>query len=589
MTTWQERQRKVLLQTANQAWGQPLLTSGFWTHGDIRNNYYLASYLIAAVADSEYELPFNRDQAMAKASDVMTRVLLLQDKDPLSATYGHWPLGLGENPVDAQKNTLPAEIMGCLLAYCYKRYRSIMPDSLCDVVEQSLEVLYRGTYYRKLQRTFGHHEAKYTASKLIFGQRFGDQQLLEIGFLDLERTLDRVREFGMPEYGALPWFWHWIQAYTSAYECLPSGEVRSRVAELLDELWNYRAVYYLSGAWSGGRMRSLSHDLPRDGNVAFDYVQFGDFELPDRLPRVEYAGLLFHQAPDEAMATALHRHEPRETKRIITSALGQDTPGLHSYLYAEKSYAAGGIWERVNEFDNEQHRWEITFPLFTDGSVNHLYVLPPGKGYTEGDPRHASECGEVLFHKGTIIALYPTKNVESQELVGVLPLGEWVQEQGSIYGRVHDVYISLFTQGTLQLTEETDRLTILCEGISNGIVVDAISDEEAGKRSITSLADFVHVMELRKPEWKVANLANAERLPILENLPNLVKSENLSYIDYSRGIPNLPNSSNTGVSYESFSGDRLWMEISLGIGRPARLINGSPVDFENYSTPGQSS
>ena len=130
-------------------------------------------------------------------------------------------------------------------------------------------------------------------------------------------------------------------------------------------------------------MRSLSHDLPRDGNVAFDYVQFGDFSLPAVLPRVEYAGLLFYQAPESAMQAALNRQVSMEIRRIITPAEGQK-PSLHSYLFVDKGFAAGGIWERALEFDNEQHRWGIDFPLRKDGGVNRLYFCRREKDIRRG-------------------------------------------------------------------------------------------------------------------------------------------------------------------------------------------------------------
>ena len=34
---------------------------------------------------------------------------------------------------------------------------------------------------------------------------------------------------------------------------------------------------------------------------------------------------------------------------------------LHSYVYITESFAIGGMWERIREFDNEQHRWDVAF------------------------------------------------------------------------------------------------------------------------------------------------------------------------------------------------------------------------------------
>lgn len=138
--------------------------------------------------------------------------------------------------------------------------------------------------------TFGHHEAKYTAAKLIFGTLFADEILLEDGKQSLKDTLAYIRTKGMPEYGSLPWFWHWVQAFTCALELVPpeDTELTTSLKEMLDHLWNVRAEFYLRGAWVGAHSRGWPHDVPGDANVLHDYVQFGDFQLPERMPRTEY-------------------------------------------------------------------------------------------------------------------------------------------------------------------------------------------------------------------------------------------------------------------------------------------------------------
>ena len=366
MDTYQNRQVEVIRQAAEEAWQLPMLESGFWFHGDIRNNFYAASYLFAASAEPQLSGSYNNEQARRRAGDVLLNVLALQDRNPQSDTFGHFPLNLGEVPGEAKPNPLPAELMGCLLVYFYNRFNALLTPEVQAALELAIETLYRSPYYQVPIATFSHHEAKYTASKLIFGHRFGDDALLRDGTESLRRLVLKVHEQGLPEYGALPWFWHWIQALTCAYECVPVESVRRDLSCILDDLMLYRAAYYLKGAWIGGRMRSLAHDLPKDGNAAFDYVQFGDFRLPDHLPRVEYAGLLYYEAPEKAMKLALDVELPVELKRLILPADGQAAKPLHSYVYRTAQFAVGGLWERAVEFDNEQHRWDIAFPLRVD-------------------------------------------------------------------------------------------------------------------------------------------------------------------------------------------------------------------------------
>ncbi|MDQ0058679.1 hypothetical protein [Paenibacillus harenae] len=544
MANWQSRQRDVIRQFASLAWNEPLQSSGLWRHDDIRNNLYYASYLVAAASDSALceELALDPEAATAKAVGVLARIVNLQDKDPASATFGHWPLGLGERPEEARPNPLPAELMGVLIAYFQQRFGSQLPASINQLLDESVEALFRSSYYRAPLTTFGHHEAKYTATKLIFGHRFKDRELLASGRLHLQQTLDRVRTLGMPEYGALPWFWHWIQAFTCAYECVGDDGMRLELAALLDELWRYRATYYLKGAWTGGRMRSLGHDLPRDGNVAFDYVQFGDFSLPSALPRVEYAGLLFYQAPESARQTALDRALPQVIQRIVMPAGDGEEQPIHSSLFVDEGFAMGGIWERVKEFDNEQHRWGIDFPLRQDEGVNRLYVLPPGDGYVGGDPRHAGETGHVLFHRNAIIALYPFAEGAGDMLVGVLPRGEWIPGDNAVYGYVEGVFIALHMLHGFSLEEEHDRIKLTSAGLaSGGVVVEAISAKAALRKQLRSLADFAAAMAENKPLW-----AASEDEPLR-------------------------------VEYTNLDGDRLAMTLGNESQRIVRTVNGSPI------------
>lgn len=553
MTEMKSRLAEVRLKTAAAAWSEPLLDSGLWNHGDIRNNFYAASALFAICCDPEAEAPCDRQAGKEKASGVLLTVLSLQDGDPGSPTYGHWPLGLHPEPRLAPINPLPAELMGCLLIWFADRYGEEMGPSLAQAVDTAIDRLYGSAYYRVAQRTFGHHEAKYTAAKLLLGERYADADLREAGLHDLRLTLARVREQGMAEYGALPWFWHWVQAFVCVKDVVRDPAVQSGAAELLDALWTYRARHYLGGAWAGGRMRSLPADLPRDGNVAFDYVQFGDFALPDPLQRVEYAGFLLHVAPASARREALDRSATAETKRRI-HPVGEARSPLHSYLFSASGFAVGGLIERAAEFDNEQHRWEVTLPLSAVEGANRLYFFPRGEGYSPGDPRHASDGGETLYHRGTAIALYPKAG---DGIAGVLPKGEWIFRESAWFGCASGVLLAVYPFGDCKAVESASRFN--CEGAPgrHGFVVEAADAAQAAKRlgivaqSIDSkglLRAYGDRMEGRRPSWT---------------------GEGSSGDAF-------------GVVYETLEGDRLELAATAAE-TPLRRLNGAALDLADYA------
>ncbi|KOP68642.1 hypothetical protein AMS62_27955 [Bacillus sp. FJAT-18019] len=509
MNHYKERMSLIVRNVAEQAWSKPLSSSGLWFHSDVRDNFYYASYLLAASLDSEKDPQFNRKDGKQLAEEVLGRVLRLQNREPKSPMYGHWPLNLEPDPEAASPHVLPVELMGSLMVFFHHKFESEMGEGLAKEFEAALEHIYHGGFFRKPLTVCNHHEAKYTAAKLIFGQRFSDKELLEDGKQSLRDTLTVLRRDGMAEYGCLPWFWHWIQAFTCALKLAEEPEVKQELHELLDELWSLRATYYLKGAWGGAHSRGWPHDAPRDANVLHDYVQFGDFSLPEEMPRTEYAGFLFYEAPEAARDLALQRSEPTEVRKVLMKSVDDQMRQLHSYAYITEYFAAGGLWERVIEFDNEQLRWMFSLPIRAEGKANQLYFFHPGEGYdpSGSDPRHQSEWMEVLYHKNVVLALYPLPEPagdEGEEVVGVLPEGEWLYESDALYGKVDEVYFAIhLSPGTAyDIREKSGYQLAVCRGDGIALTVEAVSVRDAEHRGIEQLAAFAQRMSEQKPEFK---------------------------------------------------------------------------------------
>lgn len=503
MNQHQKRMNEIVRSIADKAWSKPLLDSGLWFHGDIRDNYYYASYLFAAAVSPAEEPGFDRSEGKQLAEKVLYRVLELQEKDQDSPMYGHWPLHLHPVPDQAPPHELPVELMGSLMVYFYHIYGQHMSRELAESFEAALGNVYKGNFYRKPLEHYGHHEAKFTAAKLIFGQRYKDQALIEDGRDCLRRTLELIRQEGMAEYGSLPWFWHWIQAFTCAFELAEHEELKAELAEMLDHLWTLRASLYLKGAWVGAHSRGWPHDAPKDANVLHDYVQFGDFKLPDEMPRTEYAGLLFRPAPERARSIAINRQQPAEVCSTIIKTVEGERRVLHSYAYITGQFAAGGLWERVKEFDNEQLRWLFSLPVRLDGLGNQLYFFHPGEGYDESgrDPRHQSEWMEVLYHQNTVLALYPLPDEVQAEVIGVLPEGEWLQEPEALYGKAEETYFAVYLSGSYEIRQQDGYRLVVCRGRRSGVVVEAIGEPQAKERGIVHLKQFASEMSLSKPRF----------------------------------------------------------------------------------------
>lgn len=551
LSPYKERQNEIICKIAVEAESRPLLESGLWFHDDVRNNFYYASYLFAAAVNLSLEIPFDRDKAKLKAESVLMETLMLQNRQPGTKLYGHWPLGLDPMPSKAAPHELPVELMGSLIAFFCREYRGLMSARLRVAFNTAVGHIYRSQFYLKPVVTFGHHEAKYTAAKLIFGRMFEDDELIEDGRQSLKVTLEHIKSKGMPEYGCLPWFWHWVQAFTCALE-LGAGEdvdLQSTLMEMLDYLWDQRAQFYLQGAWVGAHSRGWPHDVPGDANVLHDYVQFGDFKLPEAMPRTEYAGFLFYEAPESVRATALDRSFPVEVTKVTEKVIADNPnrqPLLHSYAYITEEYAAGGMWERVEEFDNEQLRWAYSLPLSEREGGNQLYFFHPGQGNREGDPRHQSQYAEVLYYQSVIMALYPVPEEEVNMMVGVLPKGQWLQQATAIFGQVDQAYFAVYLSHPFQLKEWPGYLEVSVEGMPGGVTVEAVSVKQALELGIDGLEEFAAVMDSRAPSFRVSQ-------------SNLLE-----------------------VKYRSITEDRLYLSTDENAVSTA-LINGAPLSFENYT------
>lgn len=541
------RQNEIKYNIALEAERRPLLESGLWFHDDVRNNFYYASYLFAAAVDLSQELPFDRDAAKQKAGTVLLETVLLQNRQPGTARYGHWPLGLNPVPREASPHPLPVEIMGSLMVWFCKRYSSEFSAALRIAFHTAIGHIYRSGFFRKPVVTFGHHEAKYTAAKLIFGKLFDDEELREDGQLSLRNTLAHIRGKGMPEYGGLPWFWHWVQAFTCAWELEEDGEIKKILAEMLDYLWKERGQFYLKGAWAGAHSRGWPHDVPDDGNVLHDYVQFGDFKLPAEMPRTEYAGFLFYEAPEQVRAAALDRSAAVEVKKLTQKIVPADPdpqPLLHSYAYITEDYGVGGIWERVEEFDNEQLRWAFSLPVDAQQGGNRLYFFHPGQGFHDGDPRHQSPYMEVLFHKSTVISLYPVPEGENDTIVGILPKGEWIKSQQALFGKAGNVYFAVYLSHAYELYERQNYLEVTAAGMPGAVVVEAVQVSEATVQGMGDLTEFAATMGEKSPEFGCGDKLAAQ--------------------------------------YRTISGDEL--QLTLGVGSSTQAtLNGNRISLEDYS------
>ncbi|RAU95065.1 hypothetical protein DQG13_22625 [Paenibacillus sp. YN15] len=555
VTNQTDRRKEVLVLAAETAFRLPRLDSGFWFHRDMRDNLYYAMHLYAASTDPEVEVSFSKNEGARLGEEMLLLVLGLQVNAPEHPMYGHWPLNLGNDPSGAAPHTLPVELLGSLIAWYHHRHGGRMGEKLQNAFEEAMRHAYMGNYYRKPVEYFNHHESKYVSQQVIWGELFQDKALAAEGRDNLRLLLDTIRANGMREYGAMPWFWHWVQAFSCARALVKDAETLQLLHDMLDYLWKVRSLTYLKGAWAAPHSRGLGHDIPADRNTLLDYVEYGGFPLPDSIARLEAAGILEVSPPTgEITASAADRTDAREVRRLIPIHPQQLAEGcLHSYTYMTPDFAVGGVWERATEFDNEQHRWDVTLPANRDGSVNKAYFFRPGNGFSEGDYRHEGGLCQVLLHRNAAVALFaPPEDPEAAGLViGVLPKGDWQFGDRQITGLAGTVYLVVHLMNPYTCVENEERgcLEIRSEGGANGVAVEAFTVETASALGLGSLNG-------------VAAAASGQgQAGLFSNEGGAIAFAGKTLAD----------------------GAELRLNIAADGSAVLRTINGSPVSFEEYT------
>lgn len=555
MTKPLERRKEVLVFAAVTAFHLPRLDSGFWYHRDMRDNLYYAMHLYAASTDPEITVSFPKDQGARLGEEMLLLVLKLQVKEKDAPMYGHWPLNLGDDPFTASPHTLPVELLGSLIAWYHHTFGERMGLQLRGAFEEAMRHAYMGNYYRKPVEAFNHHESKYVAQQIIWGELFRDEALAAEGKANLRLLLDTIRANGMREYSAMPWFWHWVQSFSCARALAKDADTLRLLQDMLNYLWKLRSLTYLKGAWAGPHSRGLGHDIPADRNTLLDYVEYGDFPLPESIARLEAAGILPTSPSNrEITASAANRNDVQEVRRLIPVHPQNLAAGcLHSYTCMTPDFAVGGVWERADEFDNEQHRWDVTLPANRDGSVNKAYFFRPGSGFSEGDYRHEGGLSQLLLHRNVAAALFApsVEQGRKDEILGVLPKGDWLFGDRLMTGLVGSVYLvaHIMNPYTCVENEEQGCIEVRSEGGANGVAVEAFTARTASARGWGSLAEVADAAS-RQAQEGIFGSADG-------------------------GI---------GFTLHTLADEtELRLDISTDGSVKLRTINGSPVSFEGYT------
>jgi hypothetical protein len=543
----EHRRIRLLQLAASFAMNLPLHPSGLWFLTDLRDNVYYAIHLFAAAKEHKiHEGPEWKDQAEKLSFRILMLCLRLQDRRVDSPTYGHFPMKLSEELNNSSINPMTAEFLGIVLHYFEHQYARLLPPELAEELSEALTHLYRCGAYRERENCYDHHSSKHCALHFIQAIRFGDEVLLSSAQHRLILMIDYARTNGWKEYGSLPWLWHWIQAWDLAWQ-ISELQFKDSIEQLLLLLWNERADFYLRGAWVGAHSRGLPHDVPQDKNQWIDYIHFGDIMPPQQIARLEAAAFVQYTLPEQLIARATKRDQPVEIKRLVPNAkAGHES--LHHYVYITEQYALGGMWERTEQFQNEQHRWDISFPADDSSSrVNQAFFFHPGELYADGDFRHESRNQEIVLYRNTIIAGFSLPKESDLRILGVLPPGDVRAWENGLILQYNEAYIIVHIFQSFHMKKNGRCIELESRGRRNAVVMEVLTSSDMLRQGYHDIDDLRTAATAHQPEH------------------------------------HLNGEDTMGIRYASISGHTLELSINGVQGETIRRINGQEVDFSSYS------
>ncbi|MCX5682573.1 MAG: hypothetical protein NT049_02675 [Planctomycetota bacterium] len=228
---------------------------GTYAH-DILNSL---NYALALLASGTQE-------HVARAGDVIRKVLTLQDVDPTSATYGLWPW-LAEEPLAAMAQPDPnwADFGGARLAQILKSYAAKLPADLKDAVKAGLGHAAYAIFRRNTGPDHTNIAIAGAGVTAAAGELMGRARLLDYGKRRLHNLVAHTkRHGGFNEYNSPTYTMVALHECERILSLVHDAQVRSDAEWLRQAAWQTVAEHFHpgTGQWAGPHSRAYSLRLP---------------------------------------------------------------------------------------------------------------------------------------------------------------------------------------------------------------------------------------------------------------------------------------------------------------------------------------
>ncbi len=320
----------------------------------------------------------NRCGDSERASEILSRVLRLQDRDSRSKTYGTWPWHI-EEPLELM--TSPdmnwADFCGASLGQILACHREQLPLELVDEVKKGLRHATTSIQNRNVGAEYTNIAVLGGGVCAIAGETLGDDDLLKYGRERLRSVIDHANEHGgFSEYNSPPYSEVVIVECERILQVVRDEPTRKAAEAIRKIAWQAIAESFhpATQQWAGPHSRNSKIHL-RDRTVAFLYRRIG-------------------------LTLGSHPTEQEKEPRLFAVVKALDCPAEYLCYFHEPIADARTVkrtfLRRKNENDS---RFGVTWlsPQACLGSVNQSGFWTQRKpliGYwkTERDPAIAFRC-----------------------------------------------------------------------------------------------------------------------------------------------------------------------------------------------------
>jgi hypothetical protein len=224
-----------------------------------RTNLYYAVLLLQA----------GGGERAARAVGILRKILTLQDRDPISRTYGIWPWFVEESLTAMEAPDWNwADFCGAALGHVLVEHAGQVPADLREEIRAALGRAAWSIFRRNVQPDYTNIAIMGAGVCTLAGELLDEARLLEYGRRRLENFLAHTRfHGGFNEYNSPTYTLVALNELERILQLVSDGVVRDCAETLRQSAWGVIAEHFhpSTGQWSGPHSRAYFDYIDADG------------------------------------------------------------------------------------------------------------------------------------------------------------------------------------------------------------------------------------------------------------------------------------------------------------------------------------